>query len=88
MTLEIAGNMKFWLRNFTCRELHYPICLKGNRVCPPENCGGVRHHSDFLEAIGDVNHPEHDDMLEWIGDEFNPKEFDIESIDEQLKHIK
>jgi hypothetical protein len=23
------------------KDLHYPICLKGNRACPPEDCGGI-----------------------------------------------
>ena len=70
------------------KGLHYSICLKSKRACPPEDCGGVWGYLDFLEAIGNANHPEHDEMFEWIGDKFDPEEFDIESINKQLKHIK
>ncbi len=66
------------------KGLHYPICLKGKRACPPEDCGGIWGYSEFLEAIEDVNHPEHDDMLEWIGGEFDSEEFDVESINREL----
>ena len=62
----------------------YPICLKGKRACPPEDCGGIWGYSEFLDAIEDVNHPEHDDMLEWIGGEFDSEEFDVESINREL----
>jgi len=27
-------------------------------------------------------------MLEWIGGEFDPEEFDVDSINKGLKHIK
>ena len=70
------------------KDLHYPICLKGNRACPPEDCGGIWGYPNFLEAIEDVNHPEHNDMLEWIGGKFDPEEFDIESTNKKLKRIK
>jgi hypothetical protein len=66
----------------------YPICLKGKRACPPEDCGGIWGYSEFLDAIEDVSHPEHDDMLEWIGGEFDPEEFDVGSINKGLKYIK
>ncbi len=64
-----------------------PICLQGKRACPPEDCGGIWGYAEFLEAIEDVNHPEHDDMLEWIGGEFDPEEFDVDSINTDLKYI-
>ena len=70
------------------KGVHYPICLKGKRACPPEDCGGIWGYSEFLEAIEDVNHPEHDDMLEWIGGEFDPEEFDVNSINKRLKYMK
>jgi hypothetical protein len=53
----------------------YPLCLEGERNCPPEDVGGVWGYAEFLEAIGDPKHEEHDRMLEWAG-EFDPEEFD------------
>lgn len=67
---------------------HYPICLTGKRVCPPEDCGGVWGYAEFVAAIQDPNHPEHEDMLEWIGGHFDPNEFDLDDVNEQLRAIR
>ncbi len=48
-------------------ELKHPVCLKGKRSAPPEDCGGEGGYYHLLEAIKDPNHPEHADMLEWAG---------------------
>lgn len=54
----------------------YPLCLEGERACPPEDCGGVWGYSDFLEAISNKKHEDHKRMVEWIGGSFDPEEFD------------
>ena len=61
-----------------------PVCIKGKRACPPEDCGGIWGYEDLLEAISNPNHPEHEDMLEWLGGEFDPEEFDLEVINDDL----
>ena len=66
----------------------YPVCLKGKRACPPEDCGGIWGYANFLDAIGDADHPEHDDMLEWIGGEFDPEAFDLDDINLRLAMMK
>lgn len=53
----------------------YPLCVEGERNCPPEDVGGVWGYAEFLEAINDPKHEEHDEMLEWAG-KFDPEEFD------------
>ena len=67
---------------------NYPICVTGKRACPPEDCGGIWGYYDFLEAIGNSNHPEHEEMLEWVGEEFNPEAFDRNEINQMLKQIR
>ena len=67
--------------------VHYPICLEGERACPPEDCGGIWGYYHLLEAIQDPNHPEHEEMLEWLGDDFDPEEFDVDAVNEELKRI-
>jgi len=64
--------------------ISYPVCLKGKRACPPEDCGGIWGYSDFLEAIQDPDHPEHDDMLEWVGEEFDPEAFSLDEVNSRL----
>jgi len=53
-----------------------PICLDGERSCPPEDCGGVFGYQNLLEVITDPDHPEFDEMNEWLGDEFSAEFFD------------
>lgn len=66
----------------------YPICLKGKRACPPEDCGGVGGYYEFLEAIQDPNNPEHEDMLEWVGGSFDPEAFNLDEINQKLRKVR
>ncbi len=58
----------------------YPICIKGKRACPPEDCGGIWGYAELLEILGNPNHDEYEEMLEWLGGEFDPEHFDVEEI--------
>jgi hypothetical protein len=66
----------------------YPLCLKGKRSAPPEDCGGEGGYYHVLEAIKDPGHPEHEDMIEWLEDEYDPEHFDADAVNERLKKIK
>ena len=61
-----------------------PVCIKGKRACPPEDCGGIWGYEELLQTISNVKHPEHEDMQEWLGGDFNPELFDLEGINEDL----
>ena len=65
----------------------YPVCLTGQRACPPEDCGGIWGYASFLEAIRDPEHPEHDEMLEWVGGEFDPDIFDLDEVNRELQNL-
>jgi len=58
----------------------YPICIKGKRACPPEDCGGIWRYAELLEILGNPNHEEYEEMLEWLGGEFDPEKFNVEEI--------
>ena len=62
-----------------------PVCIKGKRACPPEDCGGIWGYEELLKTISNPKHPDHDEMLEWLGGEFDPEEFDLEEINEDLE---
>ena len=64
----------------------YPLCVAGKRACPPEDVGGVWGYQRFLEAIDEPEHPEHDEYLEWIGGEFDPEHFDLDEVNDRLRH--
>ncbi len=69
-------------------DKHYPVCLKGKRARPPEDCGGIGGYYDFLKAIQDSNNPEHEHMLEWVGGSFDPEAFDLDEINRELRKIR
>lgn len=62
------------------KDVNYPICIKGKRACPPEDCGGIWGYMDFLEIITDPDHEEYQEMLEWVGGEFDPEHFDVKEV--------
>ena len=66
------------------KDIPLPQCIKGQRACPPEDCGGIWGYQDFLYAILEPCHPEHKDMLEWIGGSFDAEFFDIEQTNRML----
>jgi len=63
----------------------YPLCLEGERACPPEDVGGVRGYADFLNAIQDKSHEEREAMFEWVSGWFDPEEFDPVTATKSMK---
>jgi hypothetical protein len=67
--------------------IHYPLCLKGKRACPPEDVGGVWGYINFLEAIRDPSHDEYEEYLAWVSGEFDPEAFNLEVVNAQLRSM-
>ena len=63
----------------------YPLCVAGERACPPEDIGGPPGYEEFLKAIADPKHEEHDEMLAWVGGAFDPEGFDINCVNRDLR---
>jgi len=66
----------------------YPVCLEGEKACPPDDCGAIYGYYDMMEVRSDPKHPEYEDVMEWLGDEFDPDVFDLEETNEVLKRIR
>ena len=62
----------------------YPLCVEGERNCPPEDVGGVWGYAEFLEAIANPDHEQHIDFMEWAG-EFDPEDFDAEKTTKAMR---
>jgi len=69
------------------KDKQYPVCVKGKRACPPEDCGGAWGYYDLLEARNHPDDPECAELLEWAG-EFDPEEFDLDEINSELREMK
>ena len=65
-----------------------PMCIAGQRACPPEDCGGMWGYEEFLEAIKDPKHERHEELLDWIGGVFAPESFDLNAINKSLRKLK
>jgi hypothetical protein len=65
----------------------YPVCLEGERACPPEDCGGTPGYYDLLDAMADRKHPEHKNLTEWLGGKFDPEKFDLREVNKALRKI-
>lgn len=60
--------------------LQYPICIDGERACPPEDCGGTWGYENLLKIIKDKKHKEYKSMMTWLGGRFNPEEFKLKDV--------
>jgi hypothetical protein len=67
------------------RNAKYPVCLEGERACPPEDVGGICGYQEFLAAIADTKHEQHRDLLRWCGGRFSPEQFDAEQATRAMR---
>ncbi|MCK6580506.1 MAG: plasmid pRiA4b ORF-3 family protein [Anaerolineae bacterium] len=65
-----------------------PLCVGGERACPPEDVGGIYGYETFVEAIKNPDHPEHETYTEWMGREFDPTVFDVNAVNEALRGLR
>ena len=63
----------------------YPLCVEGERACPPEDCGGVSGYGEFLNAIRNPEHQEHASMLQWVGGNFDPEKFNATTASKAMR---
>ncbi len=67
--------------------VRYPVCVAGERACPPEDIGGVWGYEGMVEAVRNPRHPDHEDVMEWVG-EFDPEAFDLEEANRRLRRLQ
>ncbi len=65
----------------------YPVCLDGERACPPEDVGGPWGYAEFLEAMADPKHERHDEFIEWRGP-CDPEAFDVKKTTREMRKVK
>jgi hypothetical protein len=62
------------------KGVKYPICVGGERACPPEDCGAVPGYYNVLETLAKPKHPDHRDMRTWVGKDYDPERFNPEAV--------
>ena len=67
--------------------VRYPVCLAGERACPPENSGGLEGYYDKLDILKNSEHPAHAETREWMGD-YDPEFFDIDEANKYLSVLR
>ncbi len=65
-------------------EQRLPVCIKGKRACPPDDCGGIPGYFQILETLEGPNGEEKSALFEWLGGPFDPEAFDLDEINTQL----
>lgn len=58
----------------------YPVCVAGERACPPEDCGGIWGYQNFLKIIANPAHKKYEETLEWVGGSFDSERFDSKGV--------
>ena len=65
-----------------------PVCLAGERRCPPEDVGGVPGYEQFLEVIFDPGHEEFEHFVGWAGGPFHAEHFDVMAVNDILFRMR
>lgn len=66
------------------KGVRYPVCVEGERACPPEDVGGTYGYQEYLEAMADPEHEEHESWMEWRGP-FDPEAFDAKAATREMR---
>lgn len=68
-------------------EARAPICLRGKRACPPEDCGGPNGYGMIWEILEDPDDEYYEETLAWLGDGFDPEAFDLDGVNQELASV-
>lgn len=61
-------------------KVKYPICVAGERACPPEDVGGIPGYERFIQIITTPRHSERKSLLEWVGGKYDPNKFNLKKV--------
>lgn len=62
-----------------------PVCIKGKRACPPEDCGGIFGYYHLLEILSGPDSDEKTSLLDWLGGTLDPEALDLDEINARLR---
>jgi hypothetical protein len=62
-----------------------PLCLKGSRACPPEDCGGPYGYVRLLDVLADELDDEYAELRDWLPEDFDSEQFDLKAVNAALR---
>ena len=62
-----------------------PVCVKGKRACPPDDCGGIYGYYQMLATLSGPDSEEAEELLEWLGEPIDPEAFDLNKANARLR---
>jgi len=68
--------------------VRYPICVEGERRCPPDDCGGIEGYYDIMAIIQDPSHEEYETYRDWLPEGFDPGAFSVSRTNDELGKIE
>ena len=100
--LKVQGDTMIYVYDFGDDWLHHvvlekilpsdaptkPVCLAGQRRCPPEDVGGPSGYQEFLEVIFEPGHEEFGHFRGWAGGRFHAEEFDLKAVNTILERMR
>lgn len=69
-------------------DMRYPVCVKGEGACPPEDCGGIYGYAALLEKLSEPTREQHSDAVSWVDEGFDPRVFDLAAANRRLRSVK
>ncbi|HHU01308.1 plasmid pRiA4b ORF-3 family protein [Xiashengella succiniciproducens] len=81
----------YWIHDVVLEDIHepentaiYPVCVDGERNCPPEDCGGPQGYQQMLKVLNHPGHPDREELMEWLDYDWDADEFDIDYVNSLL----
>ncbi len=62
----------------------YPLCLEGERACPPEDVGGPDSYQEYLETLSHTDHEQWEEFSKWRGP-WRPEHFEAETATKRMR---
>lgn len=67
---------------------HYPVCVAGQRACPPEDVGGIGDYNKLIRTLDQPDHPDYAEMAGWLTQDFHPAAFNIDQANLRLSQYQ
>jgi hypothetical protein len=74
-TIQLEGYL------FREKQRKYPVCVDGERACPPEDCGGDRGYYEMLKTLSDPKNDDYAEMRTWVGKDWHAERFDKNGVE-------